>query len=94
LICGKPLNAKKRLPCLFAPDALDAAAGEPKAAVLAFAEFQIKQCADGSYWELGHCATDVTYIAVDKVLRQRVVFKVIKVPLAARLPTCPGPFFA
>lgn len=73
---------------------LNTAAGESKAAVLAFAEFQIEQRADGSCWELGHRATGVTYVAVDKVLRRRVAFKVIKVPLAARLPTCPGSFFA
>jgi len=51
---------------------------------LVFGDFEVEQRADGLYWELGHGAMGVTYLAADKVLRGRVALKVIEVPEAAR----------
>jgi len=54
---------------------------EPKPlASLAFGDFEVEKRADGFYWELGHGAMGVTYLALDKVLRRRVALKVIDIP--------------
>jgi serine/threonine protein kinase/Tfp pilus assembly protein PilF len=84
-ICGEPLNAKGDcLACLIRAG-LDESATETKPLVsLVFGDFEIEQRADGFYWELGHGAMGVTYLAMDKVLRRRVALKVIDVPEAAR----------
>ncbi len=82
--CGKPLNAKGDcLACLLRTGLNDTAV-KTKPAVLTFGDFEVEQRADGSYWELGHGAIGVTYLAGDKVLRRRVALKVIEVPCAAR----------
>src|SRR6187401_578487 len=84
LICGKALNAKGDcLACLLRMG-LDHTAVESKPAVVAFGDFEVEQRSDGFYWELGHGAMGVTYLAIDKVLRRRVALKVIEVPAAAR----------
>jgi serine/threonine-protein kinase len=51
---------------------------------LVFGDFEVEQRPDGFYWELGHGAMGVTYLAIDKVLHRRVALKVIEVPAAAR----------
>ena len=59
----------------------DQSVAEPKPlASLAFGDFEVEQRADGFYWELGHGAMGVTYLAMDKVLRRRVALKVIDIP--------------
>src|SRR5262249_173375 len=83
-ICGKPLNAKGDCLACLLRTGLDEAAVKTKPTVLAFGDFEVEQRADGSWWELGHGAIGVTYLAADKVLRRRVALKVIEVPLAAR----------
>jgi len=83
-ICGKPLNAKGDcLACLLRSGLADTVV-ENRPSVLGFGDFEVEQRADGSFWELGHGAISVTYLAVDKVLRRRVALKVIEVPAAAR----------
>src|SRR5207249_6611089 len=57
---------------------------ETKPSALVFGDFEVEQGADGSYWELGHGAMGITYLAVDNVLRRKVALKVIDVPAAAR----------
>jgi serine/threonine-protein kinase len=51
---------------------------------LVFGDFEVEQRPDGFYWELGHGAMGVTYLAMDKVLHRRVALKVIEVPATAR----------
>jgi TolB-like protein/Tfp pilus assembly protein PilF len=84
-ICGQPLNKNSDcLACLLRAG-LDESVTETKPlASLVFGDFEIEQRADGFYWELGHGAMGVTYLAMDKVLRRRVALKVIDVPEAAR----------
>lgn len=83
-MCGKPLNAKGDcLACLLRTGLNDTAV-KTKPTVLTFGDFEVEQRADGSYWELGHGAIGVTYLAGDRVLRRRVALKVIEVPCAAR----------
>ena len=84
--CGRPLNANSEcLPCLvrIAFDEPAEAATAPPAS-LVFGDFEVEQRPDGFYWELGHGAMGVTYLAMDKVLHRRVALKVIEVPAAAR----------
>jgi TolB-like protein len=84
--CGRPLNGNGEcLPCLVRI-AFDepAEAATASTASLVFGDFEVEQRPDGFYWELGHGAMGVTYLAVDKVLRRRVALKVIDVPAAAR----------
>ena len=73
------------LPCLvrIAFDEPAEAATAPPAS-LVFGDFEVEQRPDGFYWELGHGAMGVTYLAMDKVLHRRVALKVIEVPAAAR----------
>jgi serine/threonine protein kinase/Tfp pilus assembly protein PilF len=73
------------LPCLvrIAFDEPAEAATAPPAS-LVFGDFEVEQRPDGSYWELGHGAMGVTYLAMDKVLHRRVALKVIEVPATAR----------
>jgi len=82
--CGKPLNAKGDCLACLLRTGLDKTAVESKTFVLAFGDFEVERQPDGSYWELGHGAIGVTYLAADKVLRRRVALKVIEVPSAAR----------
>src|SRR6266513_5368059 len=85
-ICGEPWNAiGDCLACLLRTG-LDKSVVETKPpASLVFGDFEVEQRADGSFWELGHGAMGVTYLAMDKVLRRRVALKVIEVPA---VPTC------
>src|SRR5207253_71099 len=83
-ICGKPLNPKGDCLACLLRTGLDEAAVKTKLTVLAFGDFEVEQRADGSWWELGHGAIGVTYLAADKVLRRRVALKVIEVPPAVR----------
>jgi TolB-like protein/Tfp pilus assembly protein PilF len=82
--CGEPLNAKGDCLACLLRTGLDETVVETKPPALVFGDFEVEQGADGSYWELGHGAMGVTYLAVDKVLRRRVALKVIDVPAAAR----------
>ena len=84
--CGRPLTVNSEcLPCLvrIAFDEPAEAATAPPAS-LVFGDFEVEQRPDGFYWELGHGAMGVTYLAIDKVLHRRVALKVIEVPAAAR----------
>src|SRR6266700_7640111 len=84
-ICGEPLNAKGDCLACLLRTGLDESVVETKPlASLVFGDFEIEQRPDGFYWELGHGAMGVTYLAMDKVLRRRVALKVIDVPAAAR----------
>src|SRR5436190_10496248 len=84
-ICGEPLNAKGDcLACLLRTGLDESIIETRPLASLLFGDFEVEQRADGFYWELGHGAMGVTYLAVDKVLRRRVAPKVIEVPAAAR----------
>jgi len=84
--CGRPLNVNSEcLPCLVRiafDEPAEAATAPP--APLVFGDFEVEQRPDGFYWELGHGAMGVTYLAIDKVLHRRVALKVIDVPAAAR----------
>src|SRR5438874_7087987 len=80
-ICGEPLNAKGDCLACLLRTGLDESVVKTKPLVsLVFGDFEIEQRADGFYWELGHGAMGVTYLAMDKVLRRRVALKVIDVP--------------
>src|SRR5215470_2161550 len=82
-VCGGPLNTKGAcLACLLR--SLEETVVQSKPSALVFGDFQVEQGADGSYWELGHGAIGVTYLAADKVLCRRVALKVIEVPAEAR----------
>jgi eukaryotic-like serine/threonine-protein kinase len=84
--CGRPLTVNSEcLPCLVRI-AFDepAEAATPPPASLVFGDFEVEQRPDGFYWELGHGAMGVTYLAMDKVLHRRVALKVIEVPATAR----------
>ena len=84
--CGRPMNVNSEcLPCLvrIAFDEPAEAATAPPAS-LVFGDFEVEQRPDGFYWELGHGAMGVTYLAMDKVLHRRVALKVIEVPATAR----------
>jgi TolB-like protein/Tfp pilus assembly protein PilF len=85
-ICGEPLNAKGDcIACLLRTGLDESSAFDPKSsASLIFGDFEVARREDGSFWELGHGAMGVTYLAVDSVLRRRVALKVIDVPAAAR----------
>jgi serine/threonine protein kinase/Flp pilus assembly protein TadD len=83
--CGRPLNGSGDcLACLvrIGFDGPAEAATAPPAS-LVFGDFEIARREDGSFWELGHGAMGVTYLAVDKVLHRRVALKVIEAPAAA-----------
>ena len=84
--CGRPLNVNSEcLPCLVRiafDEPAEAATAPPTS--LVFGDFQVEQRPDGFYWELGHGAMGVTYLAMDKVLHRRVALKVIDVPAATR----------
>jgi serine/threonine protein kinase/Tfp pilus assembly protein PilF len=84
--CGRPLTVNSEcLPCLVRiafDEPAEAAAAPP--ASLVFGDFEVEQRPDGFYWELGHGAMGVTYLAIDKVLHRRVALKVIEVPAATR----------
>jgi serine/threonine protein kinase len=83
-VCGEPIKGKGDcLACLLRMG-LEETVVETKPSTLVFGDFEVEQGADGSYWELGHGAIGVTYLAADKVLRRRVALKVIEVPAAAR----------
>src|SRR5436190_9074807 len=84
-ICGEPLNAKGDCLACLLRTGLDESVVKTKPLVsLVLGDFEVEQRADGFYWELGHGAMGVTYLAMDKVLRRRVALKVIDVPAAAR----------
>src|SRR6266568_6296030 len=80
-VCGQPLNAKGDCSACLLRTGLEETLVETKPSALVFGDFEVEQGADGSYWELGHGAMGVTYLAVDKVLRRRVALKVIKAPV-------------
>src|SRR6266480_3900842 len=83
--CGEPLNAKGDCLACLLRTGLDESVVKTKPLVpLVLGDFEVEQRADGFYWELGHGAMGVTYLAMDKVLRRRVALKVIDVPAAAR----------
>jgi TolB-like protein/Tfp pilus assembly protein PilF/tRNA A-37 threonylcarbamoyl transferase component Bud32 len=46
--------------------------------------YTIERRVDGSFWELGHGAMGVTYLAVDKLLDRRVALKLINSNLGSR----------
>jgi len=82
-VCGGSLNGKGDcLACLLR--SLEETVLQTKLFSLLFGDFEVEQGADGSYWELGHGAIGVTYLAADNVLRRRVALKVIEVPAEAR----------
>src|SRR5438876_5775526 len=83
-VCGQPLNAKGDCPAFLLRTGLEETLVETKPSALVFVDFEVEQGADGSYWELGHGAMGITYLAVDKVLRRKIALKVIDVPAAAR----------
>jgi uncharacterized membrane protein YkvA (DUF1232 family) len=83
-VCGEPLNAKGNCRACLIRTALEETVVETKPSALVFGDFEVEQGADGSYWELGHGAIGVTYLAADKLLRRRVALKVIEVPAGAR----------
>src|SRR6266487_590922 len=84
-ICGEPLNARGDCLACLLRTGLDESVIETKPlASLVFGDFEVARREDGSFWELGHGAMGVTYLAVDKVLRRKVALKVIDVPAAAR----------
>ena len=66
--CGRPLNVNSEcLPCLVRiafDEPAEAATAPP--ALLVFGDFEVEQRPDGFYWELGHGAMGVTYLAMDK----------------------------
>jgi len=79
--CGEPLDAKGDCVACFLRTALEESVVETKQLPsLVFGDFEVEQCSDGFYWELGHGAMGTTYLAADKVLRRRVALKVIEVP--------------
>src|SRR5256886_7375665 len=83
--CGEPLNAKGDCLACLLRTGLDESVVKTKPLVsLVLGDFEVEQRTDGFYWELGHGAMGVTYLAMDKVLRRRVALKVIDVPAAAR----------
>src|SRR5213596_3553794 len=83
--CGEPLNAKGDCLACLLRTGLDESVVKTKPLVsLVLGDLEVEQRADGFYWELGHGAMGVTYLAMDKVLRRRVALKVIDVPAAAR----------
>src|SRR5437762_8761945 len=85
LICGEPLSRNGGCVVCLIRAGLDESVAETKPlASLVFGDFEVEKRADGFYWELGHGAMGVTYLAMDKVLRRRVALKVIDVPAAAR----------
>src|SRR6266536_15258 len=79
--CGEPLNAKGDCLACLLRTGLDETVVETKPSALVFGDFEVEQGPDGSYWELGHGAMGVTYLAVDNVLRRKVALKVIQVPV-------------
>jgi serine/threonine protein kinase/Tfp pilus assembly protein PilF len=82
--CGRPLTVNSEcLPCLVQIACDEPAATAPPAS-LVFGDFEVEQHPDGFYWELGHGAMGVTYLAMDKVLHRRVALKVIELPATAR----------
>jgi len=83
-VCGEPLNANGDCRACLVRTALEETVVQTKPFSLLFGDFEVEQGADGSYWELGHGAIGVTYLAADKVLRRRVALKVIEVPAEAR----------
>ena len=83
-VCGELLSAKGDCLACLLRTGLEETLVETKLPALVFGDFEIEQGADGSYWELGHGAMGVTYLAMDKMLRRRVALKVIDVPAAAR----------
>src|SRR5438874_9525068 len=83
-VCGQPLNAKGDCSACLLRTGLEETLVETKPSALVFGDFEVEQGADGSYWELGHGAMGVTYLARDNVLRRKVALKVIDVPAAAR----------
>src|SRR5213596_3940069 len=83
--CGEPLNAKGDCLACLLRTGLDESVVKTKPLVsLVLGDLEVEQRADGFYWELGHGAMGVTYLAIDKVLHRRVALKVIDVPAAAR----------
>ena len=85
MLWGEPLNAKGDCLACLLRTGLDESVVKTKPLVsLVLGDFEVEQRADGFYWELGHGAMGVTYLAMDKVLRRRVALKVIDVPAAAR----------
>src|SRR5439155_996657 len=83
-VCGQPLNAKGDCSACLLRTSIEETLVETKPSALVFGDFEVEQGADGSYWELGHGAMGITYLAVDNVLRRKVALKVIDVPAAAR----------
>jgi serine/threonine protein kinase/Tfp pilus assembly protein PilF len=84
-VCGEPLKANGDcLACLLRGGLAESVGETNLPASLVFGDFEVDQRADGFYWELGHGAMGVTYLAMDKVLRRRVALKVIDVPEEAR----------
>jgi eukaryotic-like serine/threonine-protein kinase len=91
-ICGEPLKPKGDCLACLVRTALDESAAESMPlASLVFGDFEVEQRPDGFYWELGHGAMGVTYLAVDRVLRRRVALKVIELPpVSARRDSQPA----
>jgi len=84
-VCGQPLSVKGEcLACLLRAGLDEPVLKTESSASPIFGDFEVEQRADGFYWELGHGAMGVTYLAMDKVLRRRVALKVIDVPDTAR----------
>jgi serine/threonine protein kinase/Tfp pilus assembly protein PilF len=82
--CGRPMNVNSEcLPCLVQIACDEPAAAAPPAS-LVFGDFEVEQHPDGFYWELGHGAMGVTYLAMDTVLHRKVALKVIDVPATTR----------
>jgi eukaryotic-like serine/threonine-protein kinase len=83
-VCGELLSAKGDCLACLLRTGVEETVLETKPPALVFGDFEVEQRPDGSFWELGHGAMGVTYLAVDKVLRRSVALKVIDVPAAAR----------
>src|SRR5713101_4496015 len=83
--CSESLNAKGECLACLLRGGLNGSVEESVAErdSLVFGDFEIAQREDGSFWELGHGAMGVTYLAVDKVLHRNVALKVIEAPTMA-----------
>ena len=63
-LCGEPLNAKGDCLACLLRTGLEKKAVKTEPSALVFGDFEVEQHPDGLYWELGHGAMGVTYLAM------------------------------